>query len=146
MHIEAGQDVFYGTKSAYLNNGLHVLNHNGEPFHHNIRCGTVKTSCGHTLWFAVARGRWDEFFQKDGVHYIRETKPDPNESWLDPVDHADRRFAANETVVRSVICRWPNPCANRYGGEFQLVESGNGSRLWKRIATGVDLETAEDRT
>ena len=137
--ISVTNTVFHGLKSAYLNDILKLRNHNGKLFPHNVRHATMKTSCGHTLWFAETNGTWNRFFRKDGVDYIRENNQ--NGKWLDPTDKAADKFADGENVVRSVICRWVKNDGNHYFGEFQLIEINDEFRIWKRISTEVELDT-----
>ena len=137
--IKVSDKHFIGLKSTYLNDILKLRDHNGKPFTHNVRHATMKTSCGHTLWFAETNGSWNKIFRENGVIYIRENNQ--NGKWLDPTDKAAEKFANGEKVVRSVICRWERTEKNRYGGEFQLVEINDKFRLWKCIATEVELET-----
>ena len=137
--ITVTNPVYHGLKSAYLNDVLKLRDHNGKQFTHNIRHSTVKTSCGHTVWFAETNGSWNKFFRKDGVDYIRENINPKSKKWSDPVDKASEKFANGENPVRSVICRWIKDDGNRYFGEYQLVESNSEFRIWKRIATEVKL-------
>ena len=137
--IKVSDKHFIGLKSTYLNDILKLRDHNGKPFTHNVRHSTVKTSCGHTLWFAETNGSWNKIFRENGVIYVRENNQ--NGKWLDPTDKAAEKFANGEKVVRSMICRWEGTKKNRYGGEFQLVEINDQFRIWQCIATEVELET-----
>lgn len=137
--IKVSDKHFIGLKSTYLNDILKLRDHNGNRFTHNVRFSTVKTSCGHILWFAETNGSWNKIFRENGVIYIRENNQ--NGRWLDPTDKAAEKFANGENAVRSVICRWERTEKNRYGGEFQLIEVNDQYRLWKQIATEVELET-----
>lgn len=138
--IIADDKVFYGLKSDYLNNVLRVRDQAGRTFPRIIRRSTVKTSCGHTLWFTEVDGAWNKFFRRDGVDYIQENNLTGR--WQDTVDQAARRFFAGEGPVRSVICRWTGNDGNRYYGEYQLVEVDQKFRIWKRIATSVEMAVA----
>jgi hypothetical protein len=137
--INAKGKIFHGLKSTYLNNVLKLRDQNGRLFPHNVRRATMKTSCGHTLWFAETNGSWNKFFNKDGVDYIRENNQ--NGKWWDPTDKAVDKFAKGEKAVRSVICRWVKNDGNHYYGEFQLIEINDEFRIWKRISTEVELDT-----
>ncbi|MBO7328142.1 MAG: hypothetical protein J6W00_05145 [Lentisphaeria bacterium] len=137
--ISANNNIFYGLKSAYLNNILKLRDQNGKLFPHNVRRATMKTSCGHTLWFAETNGTWNRFFRKDGIDYIRENNQ--KGKWSDPADKAAEKFIRGEKAVRSVICRWVKNDGNRYAGEYQLVEINDEFRIWKCISTEVDLKT-----
>ena len=137
--IKVSDKHFIGLKSTYLNDILKLRDHNGNRFTHNVRFSTVKTSCGHILWFAETNGSWNKIFRENGVIYIRENNQ--NGRWKDPTDKAAEKFANGENAVRSVICRWERTEKNRYGGEFQLIEVNDQYRLWKQIATEVELET-----
>ena len=137
--IKVSDKHFIGLKSTYLNDILKLRDHNGNRFTHNVRFSTVKTSCGHILWFAETNGSWNKIFRENGVIYIRENNQ--NGRWKDPTDKAAEKFANGENAVRSVICRWERTEKNRYSGEFQLIEVNDQYRLWKQIATEVELET-----
>lgn len=137
--IKAEKNVFYGLKSTYLNDILKLRDHNGKPFTRIVRHATMKTSCGHTLWFAETDGTWNRFFRKDGVDYIRENNQ--NGRWKDPTDKAAEKFANGENAIRSVICRWVKDDGNRYFGEYKLVEINEEYRIWQRISTEVELAT-----
>ena len=137
--IKVSDKHFIGLKSTYLNDILKLRDHNGNRFTHNVRFSTVKTSCGHILWFAETNGSWNKIFRENGVIYIRENNQ--NGRWKDPTDKAAEKFANGENAVRSVICRWDRTEKNRYSGEFQLIEVNDQYRLWKQIATEVELET-----
>ncbi len=137
--IKAEKNVFYGLKSTYLNDILKLRDHNGKPFTRIVRHATMKTSCGHTLWFAETDGTWNRFFRRDGIDYIRENNQ--NGKWIDPTDKAAEKFANGENTIRSVICRWVKDNGNRYFGEYQLVEINEEYRIWQKIATEVELAT-----
>ena len=137
--IKVSDKHFIGLKSTYLNDILKLRDHNGNRFTHNVRFSTVKTSCGHILWFAETNGSWNKIFRENGVIYIRENNQ--NGRWKDPTDKAAEKFANGENAVRSVICRWTGTEKNRYSGDFQLIEVNDQYRLWKQIATEVELET-----
>ena len=137
--ITVTNNVFHGLKSTYLNNVLKLRDQNGKPFTRNVRHATVKTSCGHILWFAEINGTWNRFFRKDGVDYIRENNQ--NGRWKDPSDKAAEKFSNGENAVRSVICRWVKNDGNRYFGEYKLVEINDEYRIWQRISTEVELAT-----
>ena len=137
--IKVSDKHFIGLKSTYLNDILKLRDHNGNRFTHNVRFSTVKTSCGHILWFAETNGSWNKIFRENGVIYIRENNQ--NGRWKDPTDKAAAKFANGENAVRSVICRWAGTEKNRYSGEFQLFEVNDQYRLWKQIATEVELAT-----
>ena len=138
--ITVGRNVFYGLKSDYLNNVLKLRDRYGRAFPRSIRKAAVKTGCGHTLWFTEVDGAWNRFFQRDGIEYIRENNL--TGQWRDTVDQAARRFSEVDSPVRSVICRWTQNDGNRYYGEYQLVEVNRDFRIWKRIATTVEMDVA----
>ena len=135
--IKAENKVYSGLKSNYLNYILKLRDQNGNLFSRVLRHSTMKTSCGHTLWFAEVDGSWNKFFRKDGIDYIRENNQ--NGKWKDPTDKAAEKFAMGEKPVRSTICRWEKSNDNRYFGEYQLVELNDEFRIWKRIAVEVDM-------
>ena len=137
--IKACGKTYNGLKSTYLNDVLKLRDRNGNRFMRNLRVSTVKTSCGHTLWFTEVNGTWNRFFREDGIDYIRENNL--NGKWNDPADRAAEKFAAGIKAVRSAICRWHKSDANRYFGEYQLIEINDEFRIWKRIADEVEMET-----
>ena len=137
--IKADNPIYSGLKSVYLNNRLKLRNEHGKPFAHIVQNGTVKTSCGHTLWFAEVDGDLNKYFREDGIYHIREKNK--HAKWRDYTDNAAEKFANGENVIRSVIRRWVKSNDNHYYGEFQLVEINDEFRIWKRIASEVEMET-----
>ena len=137
--ITVNGQTFNGNKSVYLNDILKLRNHNGDRFTENVRWSTVKTSCGHVLWFAEINGEWNHFYNDGDAHYIRENNL--HGKWKDPTDKAAEKFAAGEIAIRSAICRRSEKKSNRYYGEFQLIEVNDDFRIWKRVADEVEMET-----